>query len=106
MIMDIILLLSLAWCGREDGVVRVRTYHLLQAGLLGEPCLARDAHMRVKFVSERRSLALKEMEMLGGEAADAHGPSQLAARLRPLTRRVEVTQRVQDIVSGGVHNDK
>lgn len=29
-----------------------------------------------------------------------------AARLRPLTRRVEVTQRVQDIVSGGVHNDK
>lgn len=49
--------------------MRVRTYHLLQAGLFVEPCLARDAHMRVKFVSERRSLALKEMEMLGGEAA-------------------------------------
>jgi hypothetical protein len=43
--------------------VRVRTYHLLRAGLFVEPCLARDAHMRVKFVSERRSLALKEMEM-------------------------------------------
>lgn len=55
--MDIILLLSLAWCGREDGVVGAKTYHLVRAGLLVEPCW-RVMRMRVKFVSERRSLPL------------------------------------------------
>ena len=69
MIMDIILLLSLAGCGREDGVVRIGTYHLVQAGLLVEPWW-RVLRMRVvEWCRRERSLALKEMEaLLGGEA--------------------------------------
>ena len=75
--MDIILLLSLAGCGREDGAVEVGTYHFVRAGLLVEPCLARDAHesqVRVggkKFTIDK----LKRWEEFGGEAAGSHGPS-------------------------------
>ena len=76
-IMDIILLLSLAWCGREDGAVGEGTYHLVRAGLLVEPCLARDAHESRVRVGEKKFTInkLKRWEEFGGEAAGAHGPS-------------------------------
>lgn len=69
-IMDIILLLSLAWCGREDGVVEVETYHFLRAGLDSEPCW-RVMRMRIKLVLEKKkfSIKLKRWKDFGGETA-------------------------------------
>ena len=106
-IMDIILLLiSRVVVVERMGVVRAGTYHLVCAGLLVERALlARDAREGVKVCRRERSLALKAMQT-SGVRPPICARTFMVARLRPLTRRVEVTQRVQDIVSGGVHNDK
>ena len=77
-IMDIILLLSLAWGGREDGVVGAETYHLRRAGLLVEPCwrvMRMGGRVRVgekKFSTNK----LKRWKEFGGEAGGGHGPSR------------------------------
>jgi hypothetical protein len=81
-ILDIILLLSLAWCGREDRVGSGRTYHMLQAGLFGEPCwrVVRNKSL----VGERKFVSFgvrkEEMQALGGDGAR---PQIRRARLRP-----------------------
>jgi hypothetical protein len=70
-ILDIILLLSLARCGREDRVGGGTTYHMLQAGLFGEPCW-RVVRMKV-FVEEKKFVRFgdreEDMEALGGDGA-------------------------------------
>jgi hypothetical protein len=77
--LDIILLLSLAWCGREDRVGSGRTYRILQAGLFGEPCwrVVRNESLVEKRSSSDSELAKKRWKRSG---VTEHGP-RFAARL-------------------------
>ena len=90
-IMDIILLLfSRVVVVERMGVVGAGTYHLLRAGLFGEPCrrVMRMEYQVVFLREEKFGINSRRHGRLGGEAADAR--SRLTARLRPLTRSVEV----------------
>jgi hypothetical protein len=110
-ILDIILLLSHAWCGREECIGRAVTYHLLRSGLFRRALSARDAHK--SRVEEKKSATDSEFAKkrckLGGEAR-AHGSARRSSpAFEPLTRCGSGEEGEEGLEGfwevSGVHND-